>query len=340
MKLLLPLLENHSNGSGNLSESITIIPDGLLSYLPFEVLIQSLPDSDECTFKNLDYLIKDYEISYSFSLNFLAFLKQKRKNNKIKNVLAFAYYMDDSNGVNKAHRISGEISLAGTKKELDAISLYFPGTFLYGKDASESNFKRLCSEFDAIHLAVHGTYDSLYNYNTYLLFNASADSLEDGNLYNYDLFPLKLNTHLAVLSACQTGLGKNNPGEGLLSMGWGFAYAGCKSLVLSLWKANDRSTTILMKDFYRQLSSTNNINYSLTKAKRSYLYNADEYTAHPRYWAAFVNYGITKSYWTLNTNRIHICIAITACILLLIIFALIFGKEKIIGTFKRKSNHK
>jgi CHAT domain-containing protein len=335
-------LEEFAHNTGNKPKFITIIPDGMLSHLPFDALIQKLPESNTCTFKDLDYLIIEYEISYSFSSNFLAFSEKMKENNKIKNILAFGYYAEEKEISDGNQRNTRHMSLSGTKTELDDIAKYYSGNFLIGSDASESNFKRLCTGYDAIHLAVHGTYDSLNNYNTYLIFNSTTDSLEDGKLYNYDLFPMKLNSSLAVLSACETGLGKNNPGEGLLSMGWGFAYAGCQSLVLSLWQATDQSTTNLMREFYKQLSTSHSITKSLREAKCYYLAQADEYTAHPKYWATFVNYGLPGSSRVLQFTHKVIYIILMAVVSLLFISFLFYKKlrHKLRNPIKHRDNHR
>ncbi len=337
--LFSPLFERTTFKSTVKPISIQIIPDGLISYVPFEALIKTLPDSNVYGYNNLDYLINYYDIGYSFSCNFLSFTHLVRRNDRMKDILAFGYYGGGITLTQKSNQSTGEVSLVGAKKELDAISAIFSGKYLTGTNATESNFRKLCTDYDAIHLAIHGTYDSLNNYNTCLIFNSINDTLEDGKLYNYDLFPIKLDAQLAVLSACETGLGKNNPGEGLLSMGWSFAYAGCKALVMSLWKADDQSTSTLMKHFYKQLSATNNINASLTNAKRTYLSNADEYTSHPKYWAAFVNYGTIIPSGKLKNNQIVIYIILGS---LAVIITLLFKRysKKNLSFFKHKHNHK
>ncbi len=325
--LLSPLIEDSTAKPGKQENSIIIVPDGLLSNLPFEALIQNLPDSNVNSYKNLDYLVNNYEIGYSFSSNFLSFTQRTGNKSKVKKILAFGYFGDKTSLIDSNNRSFSQVSLPGSKKELNGISKYFPGIYLTGNEATESNFKKLCTAYDAIHLAIHGTYDSLNNYNTYLIFNSIGDTLEDGKLYNYDLFPMKLEANLAVLSACETGLGKNNPGEGLLSMGWGFAYAGCKSLIVSLWKANDRSTSNLMEQFYKQLSISNDVNASLRHAKRAYLSNADEYTAHPRYWAAFVNYGNIKPSGIAKKNQLLIYESIIVFISLIVLATFLLRKS-------------
>ena len=339
-ELIFPLLKTPLSKSGKKTESITIIPDGLLSFLPFEILIQDQANTELNNYKILNYLVNNYNIAYSFSCNFLSLTQVSKMKSKVNNVLAFGYSEDKSDHNKNNSRITEQVSLAGSKKELNVISKYFKGRFLNDQEATEFNFRKLCSDYDVIHLAIHGTYDSINNFNTYLIFNASADTVEDGYLYNYDLFPMKLKANLAVLSACETGLGKNNPGEGLISMGWGFAYAGCKSLILSLWKASDQSTSTLMEHFYKQFSSSKNINTSLSNAKRNYLRNADEYTAHPKYWASFVNYGNSQPLGIPKANQILIYISIFTLISFITISNYLKRKKRNVKSFRRRHNHK
>jgi CHAT domain-containing protein len=102
---------------------------------------------------------------------------------------------------------------------------------------------------------------------------------------------LKLKAKLVVLSACETGIGKNYKGEGVFSVARAFSYAGCPSVVISLWKVNDQSTSDIMGNFYKFLSQGEGIGYSLYEAKLEFLKNADEYSAHPAYWSSFVAFG-------------------------------------------------
>jgi CHAT domain-containing protein len=108
----------------------------------------------------------------------------------------------------------------------------------------------------------------------------------------HELYGLDLsNAELAVLSACETGIGKTFSGEGVFSMARGFAYAGCPTIVMSLWKVNDKYTAELMTGFYKNLNKKNNIVESLTNSKRAFISNSDEYKAHPSNWAAFIPVG-------------------------------------------------
>jgi CHAT domain-containing protein len=120
----------------------------------------------------------------------------------------------------------------------------------------------------------------------------AGQQTEDGLLQIYEIFNLKLNADLVVLSACETGLGKQVKGEGLVGLTHAFFYAGTPSIIVSLWKVQDRSTADLMVNFYQQLDRDNDKAEALRLAKLQ-LIQQNRY-AHPYYWAPFVLTGEPK----------------------------------------------
>ena len=121
---------------------------------------------------------------------------------------------------------------------------------------------------------------------------AAGPQSEDGLLQVYEVFNLKLNADLVVLSACETGLGKEVKGEGLVGLTHAFFYAGTPSVIVSLWKVQDRSTADLMVNFYQQLDRSQDKTEALRQAKLKLIQN-NRY-AHPYYWAPFVLIGEPK----------------------------------------------
>ncbi len=280
--LLLPF-EQVLNGS----ERIIIIPDGLIGQIPFEALTTSTVPS-KANFKKLDYLVKSFVVSYSFSSSYLLNEKEKAINNPT--ILAFGF-TSDSALKSYGQSNNGLAQLTGTRRELQSLSVKFPdGKFLYGEDVTELQFKAKASEYDIIHLAVHGQGNTDMNYSASLFFSDKDDN-EDGELHWYEVFGMHLKARLAVISSCESGIGKTYRGEGMLSMASAFAYAGCPNIVMGLWKVDDHISTELMDSFYDQLLAHHSIDQSLAFSKRNYLDNADELSAHPRLWASLVAYG-------------------------------------------------
>ena len=270
--------------AGGPNKNLIIIPHGKLSVLPFESIIKSLPDYRNVDYKNLDYLIKDYQFSYAYSANLLFKNRINPPSRPRPKLLAFSY----SNELSRQERRD---ELIGSSREINNISKLVRGTYLKGTDATESAFKSAASEFDILHLAVHGIANNNSNLSNSLLFKNESDSANDGILHSYELLNLDLNARLVVLSACETGLGRQFKGEGIFSMARSFAYAGSESIIMSYWKAKDNATAEVMGNFYRYLVDGATVDNALREAKIAYIEGAEELTAHPSTWAAFVPLG-------------------------------------------------
>ena len=105
---------------------------------------------------------------------------------------------------------------------------------------------------------------------------------------------------LVVLSACETGIGEFNAGEGVNSLAYSFMTAGVNSLVFSLWEVNDKSTAELMKFFYRNLKNGSHPSQALRNAKINFINSTPPETRSPYYWAGFVCTTVDRS--PLETN--------------------------------------
>ena len=116
--------------------------------------------------------------------------------------------------------------------------------------------------------------------------------LEDGLLQVYEVFNLRLSADLVVLSACETGLGKQVKGEGLIGLTHAFLYAGTPSVLVSLWSVQDRSTADLMVNLYQQMDRAQDKTEALRQAKLKLIKNSRY--AHPYYWAPFILIGEPK----------------------------------------------
>ncbi len=298
-------------------EEITIVTDGFLGYLPFDILIRST-SPDEDNFRNLDYALNSYQISYGFSANYL--VENKMKNGKYsEDYLAVA----PSFGSDKAKNNPPGILLASNnairnslstldyaKNEIKSLAKYIKGNYYEGKLATESIFKADASNYGILHLATHAIVDDTNPMNSRLLFSQENDSLEDGNLHTWELYNMKLNAQMAVLSACNTGYGQIQRGEGVMSIARAFAYAGCPSVVMSLWPAQDKTTADIMDTFYAGLSQGFTKDKALQLAKINFLKNGDELFSHPFYWASFVAQGDQRPLIQTKTFKdwfIYIC---------------------------------
>lgn len=329
-KLFKPVLHNNKNPSLEINRinQITIIPDGMLSYLPFESLLTEIPDTTTVSYWNLPYLLNDYTFRYAYSLNILRNnLSVEQKIEKPK-LLAFSYSGEFDEDADIA-QLRFEEEIRYSAEELNSIkSRIKHGEFYEDTEATEKVFKKYASQFSLIHLALHGQADITDMYNSKLLFKDDGSTEEDGELYAYELYNMDLsNTEMAVLSACETGIGQQMEGEGIFSIARGFAYAGCPSIFMSLWKVSDKTTAKLMDHFYNNLVKGMPKDKAMQKAKITYIDQADDQGAHPANWAAFIALG--------NINPIHIpkswfqwYYGIIVLILITIIVYFIYSRKK------------
>ncbi len=211
--------------------------------------------------------------------------------------------------------------LPGTREEIKAIADIIDGQYYYGAQAIEANFKKNAGAYNILHLALHGEVDHERPENSRLFFTKSKDTLEDNMLYSHELFALDIPAELTVLSACNTGSGKIAAGEGIMSLGTAFQYAGSKSLLLTRWEVSDQTTPQVMKYFYTNLKKDMTKSKALQQAKLNYLANADINRVHPFYWGGFYLVGDTGAidfknhhaalYWSIGLGIIILLILIT-----------------------------
>jgi CHAT domain-containing protein len=279
-------------------ERLVLIPDGMLNYVPFDVLLTEKPDYQTVNFKTLPYLIKKQTISYHYSSTLKMFSRSSVKTNGKMLAMASSYDKDafiNAKGFSaRDYRIRTSVDdLPGAKREVEYLSKTFAGKFLYGKNSNEENFKLYSKKnpYSVIHLAMHGIVDSKQPEYSSLVFTHSDNKKEDDLLHAYELNLLEINTDLVVLSACETGFGKYERGEGVVSLGRGFMYSGAPSLVMTLWPINDKATSILISEFYNELAMGHGKDEAMRNAKMTYLNSAKDVTAHPFFWASFINLG-------------------------------------------------
>jgi CHAT domain-containing protein len=220
---------------------------------------------------------------------------------------------------------------------VDAISLYYRSRKLFDQKASESNFKKLAPDYGILHLAMHTLIDNQKPLYSKLVFSAlDKGSQDDGLLNTYELFNLRLQGELAVLSACNTGTGRLERGEGIISLARGFFYAGIPSVVMTLWEIEDHSSADLMAYFYKNLKDGMPKDVALQQAKLSYLAKSDKLHSHPYFWAGFVNIGLPDPISASPPQQSWKWVLFTLPTLLLIIFGFLFLKRRV---YFRKKGH-
>ena len=261
---------------------LMIIPDDELNLLPFEILMD----------KNGEYLIANHSITYNNSCTLLQLPTYATGTEKLLGVAPFS----------KPNTGSTFSSLPGSILELEGLK----GTILIDSAATKKVFIDEAGKYQVLHLATHAQTNDEDPLKSFIAFypNDKAQN-ENDRMYLPDIYSLTLkNTRLAILSACETGGGKLVRGEGIMSLSRAFSYAGCQNMIMSQWKANDGSTSYILKSMHQHLTAGNSIANSLQEAKIDYLNDASiegrfktpGYWAHLRYTGQFE---IEKS-WNKN----------------------------------------
>lgn len=278
-------------------DKLIIIPDKELLQLPFESLYLE---------QNADFLIEKFEVTYNYSTTLWYNNITNKKYIANNNILAVAPVFFDKNQANTnatlmASNYRGNVQLApllNTYSEVYSIkdiaaNNNTPVTVITDTNATEYNVKKVLGNYNIIHFATHGlsNKDNAELSGLVLYKNTNTDTSrlnEDNFLSIGELYNIKTNANLVVLSACNSGSGKIIDSEGIIALPRGFIYAGVHNVIASLWKVHDQRTKELMTAFYHHLLN-NNVSYSkaLHLAKLDCINNG----FLPIDWAGFVIIG-------------------------------------------------
>lgn len=276
---------------------LIIIPDGVLGYIPFDALLTKPVDA-ETKIRDYPYLIKDYQISYAYSATLLKEMQEKQHRNKpskgflgvaplfegeLDTTLYASRFIDYSNPRNRLTPLKGNIP------EVESLQLITGGDVLIDTAATEAAFLSKASDYRVLHLSTHGKANDKVGDYSFLAFYELKDSLENEWLYNRELYDMELNADMVVLSACETGIGELQRGEGIISLARGFSYAGAKSIITSLWAIDDQESPVLMNSFYNYLDEGMTKDAALRLAKLDYIGTSSK--PQPYFWAAFIPIG-------------------------------------------------
>jgi CHAT domain-containing protein len=266
-------------------KKILIVPIGPLFYVNFE----ALEDED-------GYLIYKYDISYALSLDLHFSHHFQKKDNGVVSIAPG--FEDEIKEVFKA----GKDSLAGTDQEylttvrqpwsLKLAAELSGNKALTGLDANEAVVKETIKRGNVLYFGTHAISDEEDPIRSHLvLAKLPGDKQQDGLLHAYEIFGLPIQAELAVLNACESGLGKVQTGEGMISLAYSLHFAGCPSTVMSLWKVDEKISTSITREYFNFLDKGQSKSEALRSAKLNYLNNAEGSLRHPFYWAGMVLLG-------------------------------------------------
>ena len=280
-------------------EHLIIATDRELAYIPFETFLTAPAPQKSTAYSDLPYVLKKHPISYGQTAPLWIKMHQGTTRNNNKKLLAVAanYTASPTSGtlLNRSplqQNLRASLSpLPSARKEVQTLQENFSGNFLYDAAASESNFKETAPNYSVIHLAMHGFLNPKSPALSALAFTETTDSTEDNFLHAYEISKLPLNADLVVLSACETGFGKVQRGNGIASLARAFMYSGTPSLIVSLWQVNDYSTASIMNNLYENLAANTTKSKALQVAKLNYIETHSDLSAHPAFWSPFIQIG-------------------------------------------------
>ncbi|HYO91271.1 MAG TPA: CHAT domain-containing protein, partial [Pyrinomonadaceae bacterium] len=305
---------------------LLIVPDGALNYVPFEALVTTAGGSDYGT---MPYLIKTNEVIYAPSASVVGVIRQQGAKASGKDMLIVADPVFNSNdprakGAAATATVSAETRGLGLASALTDVAGAPATTPATGLQLARLNGTRLEAEqisklarasgaradvwldldaneakvgmtdiknYRIVHIATHGLLNAERPQFTGLVLSLVGNKQGDGFLRTDEIFNLGLNSRLVMLSACETGLGKQKKGEGVIGLTRAFMYAGTPTVGVSLWSVADNSTALLMTDFYKRLLATpDGSPTAAMRAAQQNMITGKKYAA-PYYWAPFVLVG-------------------------------------------------
>ena len=309
-KTSFQLYENLKLSNLQKNKNTIIIPDGLLNFVSFDALVTQKTTSK--SYSKIPFLVFQNKLAYQTNATFYIENIPKEKQNTI---LGFFPIFENTNA-----------ELLYSKEEAKAL-LPFKAKMFMNESATKDNFLKNSSNYSILHLSTHGT-SGTFNEPATLVFY-------DELLLIQELYALE-NCHpqLVVLSACETGIGKLQKGEGAMSIARAFQYAGAENILFSLWKINDYATAQLMTNFYKNFEKNNSFFESNYLSKINYLENKQISNAKksPYYWSSFVYYGAVD----YKTNNYFYYLLFGGIVI--IILLLIYGRNS--RLFKRKKIQK
>ena len=304
---------------------LVVISEGWLQYVPFGALPTTVPKSTKASLEQP--LMIDHEILSLPSVSVLEVLRRElvKRQSPAKTVAVIAdpvYSNDDpriktslinpaspmtapkQNGLEASSTTSQARTfrygrLRFSRDEAQTITAFAPGTSSFAALDFNASKKTVLnsdlSQFRIIHFATHGLLDTQRPERSGLALSLVGERGEalDGYLRLNDIYKLRLNADLVVLSGCQTALGKDLKGEGLIGLTRGFMYAGVPRVIASLWNVDDRATSELMKRFYRGFLIQGLPPAAALRAAQKSMFLERGWSS-PYYWAPFTLQGEWK----------------------------------------------
>ena len=282
------------------SERVLILPDGPLHLLPFGALV-----------RDGRYLIEERPLHTALSLTVYGTLRAPAPARGPANLVAFGdprfpEGMQAKSGLGPGLRRFDWSALPYSRREVERIAGVYPAASLYlGEEATEERAKSI-RDARILHFATHGYTDDRTPLDSALVLTipeAPAPGRDNGLLQVWEIFEsVRIDADLVVLSACESALGRELSGEGMIGLTRAFQYAGARSVVASLWSVTDQVTAELMARFHRHLAAGLSKDQALRAAQLELIrepvriatpggQTVETRASAPFFWAAFQLFG-------------------------------------------------
>lgn len=273
--------------------NLIVVPDDWISYLPFEYLSNAGENNISLS---LNQTIR-YEYASTLPLNkrpvtqhagdYAGFAphysnQEIMHHRGLDSVITYPVYSANRNTIG---------ALLFNEPEVREASRLLNGEAYSGNLVNKELFIQKSAKARILHLAMHALTDDKHPEYSQLVFKNKNNAETSESMYAYELARMKLNADLSVLSACNSGSGKFQKGEGVLSLARAFKASGCPNIIMSLWPANDASTKDIVVGFFKHLKAGMGKADALRQSKQDYLGLATDELKHPYYWAGLVLIG-------------------------------------------------
>ncbi|MEO0583446.1 MAG: CHAT domain-containing tetratricopeptide repeat protein [Bacteroidota bacterium] len=274
--------------NGPFPQRVIIIPHGQLHLLPFGALLTAHPDIPH-QWRSHAYLLQRYELqqAYSARIWYVQHTRTPSKEEKANASLALAPFVKGTPSYLTTRQSADRAfftPLPHSQQEIDALASHWEVQIKTGAAADAQSLWENHEPYQVLHISSHAK----------VHFNAPSESfiaMADTLIGLTQIQSSSLRVDLVVLSACETGIGQYQKGEGVLSLGRAFHEAGAASSLTTLWQVEDAATSKIIAQFYHHLAKGMDKAQALQQAQLDYISQSDRRWTHPFFWSAWILMG-------------------------------------------------
>lgn len=317
---LYDILIGRIKDSITLPERLIVIPDAMLSNLSYDALLNK-KDNRELDIpghvKSQNFLVQQHSISYCFSISMLQEM-QTPSDGKTESRLKLFAPEFQKNSTLLPHMVYQDEEIKRISEQVNSAELEPKGT--------KENFIIASQNHSYVHVSTHG-FAAIEPDSSFIAFEQSSTEPDSSQfLFLSELYYHPMNVELMTLTACETAVGQLSEGEGNLSFARGFAYAGVKSFITTLWKIQTNGASQIMPEFYDKFFNEGlPKDLALTQSKRQYL-NAGK-AIYPDDWAGLILVGSTTPVQSSGSDPKLIIYVLSCLLFALLLWKFISGRS-------------